>query len=132
MSGPSMLPTLAAGGEVIIEDRLSVRLDPDKFHRGELLIFKSPLHPARMVCKRVAGLPGDVICVDPTGEKAPSTEHVVVPKGHLWMVGDNASWSRDSRTYGPVPMGLIYSRLRARVWPIKDFKIFGSNLSYID
>jgi inner membrane protease subunit 1 len=60
-------------------------------------------------------LPGDVICVDPTGQLAPSTEHVVVPKGHIWVSGDNAADSRDSRLYGPVPMALIHGRLFARV-----------------
>lgn len=115
MAGPSMLPTLANDGEVVVIDKLSTRLNPYNIQRGELLILLSPLDPQRTICKRVAGLPGDIICVDPTGEAAPSTEHVKIPKGHVWIMGDNAEASRDSRTYGPAPIGLIQGKLRARV-----------------
>ena len=34
-----------------------------------------------------------------------------VPEGHVWIVGDNLGTSRDSRKYGPVPMGLITGKL---------------------
>ena len=114
-TGPSMLPTLAASGEVVVEDCLTHRLFPEKLARGDLLILESPVQRGYFVCKRLIGLPGDVVCVDPTGQLAPSTEHVVVPKGHIWISGDNAAGSRDSRMYGPVPMALIHGRLLARV-----------------
>src|SRR5271156_4261269 len=114
MYGPSMLPTLAVSGEVVIEDCISVRLNPDKLQRGELVVLKSPLDPQRTICKRIIGLPGDTVCVDPTGRLAPSTEHVLVPKGHIWISGDNAAESRDSRLYGPVPIALVHGRLYAR------------------
>jgi inner membrane protease subunit 1 len=110
-----MLPTLAEGGEIVIEDRISVHLNPGKLQRGELVILSSPLEPQRSICKRVIGLAGDTVCVDPTGQLAPSTEHVLVPKGHIWIVGDNAAESRDSRWYGPVPIALVHGRLYARV-----------------
>ncbi|KAL0580283.1 hypothetical protein V5O48_001700 [Marasmius crinis-equi] len=132
MAGPSMLPTLANEGEIVIEDRLTYRLWPESLARGELLILKSPIDPNRIICKRVIGLPGDTICVDPTGEKAPSTEHVVIPKGHVWISGDNAAYSRDSREYGPVPMALIQSRLYARVWPLRSATIFRNNSRILD
>ncbi|KAF8917717.1 peptidase S24/S26A/S26B/S26C [Mucidula mucida] len=109
-AGPSMLPTLAARGDWIIEDRLSVRRDPVTFARGEIITLKSPQDPLQIVCKRIVGLPGDTICVDPTGQYAPSSEHIVVPRGHVWVNGDNLPYSRDSRRYGPVPMGLIQGR----------------------
>lgn len=35
---------------------------------------------------------------------------IQVPEGHVWLEGDNLSWSRDSRFYGPVPMALIKGR----------------------
>jgi len=115
MAGPSMLPTLDNSGELVVESILPYRLFPNHLARGELITLTSPVNPSRIICKRVLGLPGDIICVDPTGIKAPSTEHVVVPKGHIWIVGDNASWSRDSRDYGPVSMALIRGRIAARV-----------------
>lgn len=42
---------------------------------------------------------------------------IVVPKGHLWLEGDNSENSIDSRTYGPVPMGLVQSRAAVRLYP---------------
>ncbi|KAF6766386.1 peptidase S24/S26A/S26B/S26C [Ephemerocybe angulata] len=132
MEGPSMLPTLGNEGEIVVVDRLSTRLDPYNIARGELLILLSPLNPKRYICKRVVGLPGDVVCVDPTGQQAPSTEHVRIPKGHIWIMGDNADASRDSRIYGPVPIGLVQGKLRTRLWPPSKFQMFGSNMTYID
>src|SRR5882757_9077660 len=110
-----MLPTMAVDGEAVIENRLSFWLNPGCLNRGDLVTFESPLAPGRMVCKRLLGLPGDIICVDPTGSKAPSSEHVVVPRGHIWLMGDNADLSRDSRDYGPVPLSLVRGTLCARV-----------------
>ncbi len=113
MDGLSMLPNLAETGEVVVEDCLTYKFWP--IQRGDLVTLKSPLDPSRIICKRVLGLPGDIVCVDPTGRLAPSTEHVIVPKGHIWIMGDNATYSRDSREYGPVPMALVQARLAYRV-----------------
>jgi len=132
MYGQSMLPTLAVSGEVIIEDCISVRLNPGKLQRGELVILKSPLDPQQFICKRIIGLAGDTVCVDPTGQLAPSTEHVLVPKGHIWIIGDNAAESRDSRMYGPVPIALVHGRLYARIWPLRDFTIFRNATTIIE
>jgi len=126
--GPSMLPTLSVSGDLIVEETLTINnpgLRPLK--RGDLVVMISPLDPRAQICKRVLGLPGDVICVDPTGEYAPSTEHVVIPKGYIWIVGDNASMSRDSRVYGPVPSALVRGRVIARISPWKDRTIFRNN-----
>ncbi|KAA1468643.1 LexA/Signal peptidase [Dentipellis sp. KUC8613] len=130
--GPSMVPTMAEKGEMVIENRLSFWLNPNGLQRGDLVTFTSPLTAGRTVCKRILGLPGDIICVDPTGEYAPSTEHTVIPKGHIWVIGDNAAISRDSRTYGPVPLSLVRGTLVARVYPFKDRTIFGKNVTVLE
>lgn len=141
-----MIPTMSAEGEVVLENRL---ITPSKLKRGDLVTFISPLDPTRMVCKRLIGLPGDIVCVDPTGTVAPSTEHVVIPKGHLWLTGDNADMSRDSREYGPVSMSLVKGKLIARVcmhfarenvphaddsqiWPLSEAGRFRNNFQYLD
>lgn len=123
MAGPSMEPTLGDRGEWVIENRLSYTLFPNSIARGDLVTLRSPLDPYRIICKRVLGLAGDVICVDPTGRLAPSTEHVIVPKGHVWISGDNAAMSRDSRQYGPVSVGLIMGKLSARVSRSVSFNV---------
>jgi signal peptidase I len=39
---------------------------------------------------------------------------VVVPPGHVWLEGDNAVNSTDSRYYGPVPAALVKGRVVVR------------------
>ena len=141
-----MVPTMSHTGEWVIENRW---IKPERLQRGDLVTFISPLEPGRVVCKRLIGLPGDVVCVDPTGRLAPSTEHVVIPRGHVWMSGDNAEISRDSRDYGPVSLALVKGKLVARVccywvlrlsymlkglqiWPLKDAGWFQNSFRYID
>jgi len=127
--GPSMLPTMNASGDWVLENRW---VNWKQIQRGDLVTVRSPLDPNRLICKRVIGLPGDIICVDPTGQYAPSTEHVVIPRYHVWLSGDNAAWSQDSRKYGPVSMALLKGKLVARVWPLRDAGFFRSNFNYID
>ena len=43
-----------------------------------------------------------------------------VPDGHCWLLGDNLPESRDSRTYGPLPLALIQGKVTARVWPLSE------------
>ena len=40
---------------------------------------------------------------------------VKVPKGHVWVEGDSAEDSVDSRSFGPIPYSLIQSRVFYRV-----------------
>ena len=110
-----MLPTMSVSGEIVIENVISQKIDPNGLSRGDLVVLVSPRNPEQHICKRVIGLSGDIICVDPTGQYAGSTEHVVVPKGHVWVAGDNTKWSRDSREYGPVSINLVKGRIVARV-----------------
>ncbi|TSM20269.1 Mitochondrial inner membrane protease subunit 1 [Bagarius yarrelli] len=44
-------------------------------------------------------------------------ELVAVPRGHVWLEGDNLQNSTDSRSYGPVPYGLIRGRVCFKLWP---------------
>ena len=96
----------------LVQDSLSHRLSPPRIQRGDLVVALSPTNPKRSICKRVLGLPGDSIMVDPRDLDSP---HVVVPRGHLWLQGDNYNNSTDSRVYGPVPMGLVRGKVYARV-----------------
>jgi signal peptidase I len=43
---------------------------------------------------------------------------LVVPKGHVWVEGDNPLLSIDSRHYGPVPLELLEGKLIWRLWPL--------------
>jgi inner membrane protease subunit 1 len=117
MNGPSMLPTFSGDpSEVVLEEMITHTLFPNTFlNRGDLITFESPIIQGRLVCKRLIGMPGDLICVDPTGQYADPNEHIIIPKGHVWVCGDNLTVSRDSRMHGPVPMGLVKGRIVAKV-----------------
>jgi len=40
-----------------------------------------------------------------------------VPKGHMWLLGDNLENSSDSRSYGAVPIAMLYGHVWMRVRP---------------
>lgn len=42
-----------------------------------------------------------------------------MPKGHVWLEGDNLRNSTDSRCYGPVPYGLIRGRICFKVYVLR-------------
>lgn len=104
--GPSMLPTLNAAGDIVVMDRITPRLKRIKV--GDVVICKSPTDATQTVCKRVAALEGDEV----PGLRA------TVPPGYMWLLGDNASNSTDSRTYGAVPTALIKGRVMCRIYPL--------------
>lgn len=92
---------------------------------GDVVVVQ---HPQRYgtVCKRVLGLPGDIV-VRPPPPRNPRVRRslkqrenlVVVEDGHVWLEGDNSMNSSDSRVYGAVPAALIVGRVVCRVWPLR-------------
>ncbi|GAA6058547.1 hypothetical protein JCM10212_006986 [Sporobolomyces blumeae] len=114
-TGASMFPTLPHTGTFVLHSALSLRLRP--LDRGNLVTAISPLDPSHQVLKRVIGMPGDTVCVDPSGERGRVDEWCKVPQGHVWLAGDNASNSTDSRDYGPVPIAMVRGRVVAKIWP---------------
>ncbi|XP_033727281.1 mitochondrial inner membrane protease subunit 1-like [Pecten maximus] len=105
-SGISMQPTIYSG-DVILGDRLSIA--QRKLENGEIVLCKSTEDPFMYVCKRVIAMEGERVY-----NKGRYTK---VPKGHLWIEGDNKSKSHDSRNFGPVPYALVYTKAFYRVWP---------------
>lgn len=142
-----MEPTLYSNN-VLLTDHISTRLG--KIHRGDVIIAKNPNVPKQLICKRIVGLPGDLILAQDAGETntaidaLPDTyvsdepinatdvkeedsgkpeikyKKVVIPRGHVWIEGDNSGNSSDSRHYGPIPQGLIQSKVLCRVYPFNQ------------
>lgn len=104
-----MLPTIAARGDVVLVDKISLRWRP--IESGEVVTCDPPSGGRSAVCKRVVGTAGSKVLI------AGHRQALTVPPGHVWLAGDNASNSSDSRFYGPVPLGLLRGRVRGRVWP---------------
>lgn len=113
--GPSMLPTINITGDIVAVERISPRCS--LISVGDVVLLRSPENPLKTVTKRVLALEGDAITflLDPS--KGFATKTVLVPKGHVWVQGDNIYESRDSRQFGPVPYGLIEGRAFCRIWP---------------
>lgn len=106
-TGPSMEPTILSH-DVILTDRWTpVR---GRLHVGDIVVARSPSEPRQNVCKRVTGLAGD-LAVSGTGITCR------VPRGHVWLEGDNRANSNDSRCYGAVPAALVLGRVVCKLWP---------------
>ncbi|CAZ83782.1 unnamed protein product [Tuber melanosporum] len=115
-TGASMLPTINVAGDWIVISKLYSR--GRGIGVGDMVSYVRPVDgPGMHVSKRIIGMPGDWVVVDP--EKG--DEMVKVPRGHCWTTGDNLPFSNDSRHYGPVPLALIRGKVIARFKPMPKF-----------
>lgn len=103
-----MEPTLESNN-ILLTEHVTPRIQ--RLRRGDIVIARSPSNPKQNICKRITAVSGDKV-----RGSFPSRSQIV-PKGHVWLEGDNSGNSADSRIYGPVPEGLIRSRVVCRVWP---------------
>ncbi|KAL5119667.1 hypothetical protein ACEQ8H_002513 [Pleosporales sp. CAS-2024a] len=108
---------------------------------GDVVTYTHPLFPNQHGCKRIIGMPGDFVSVMTPGRRDEDTEakdveekwarvkeHVIqVPEGHCWVAGDNLDWSRDSRLFGPLPLGLVRAKVLAVVMPFRHAKWLGAD-----
>lgn len=144
--GYSMLPTLQ-DGEYVLVDTLSYRLHAP--NRGDIIIFHPPVAPSQNYVKRVIGLPGDrvevrhgTVYIDGTALSEPyihmpdtySWGPRVVPRGDLFVLGDNRDESYDSHLWTnsqgrPLPFlseKEIIGRAMLAYWPFSDLHLFNA------
>ena len=131
----SMVPTLEVGDRVFV-NKFIYRFHEPK--RDDIIVFKSIGDSTEGgqedLIKRVVGLPGDEISVQDgvlfvNGERQeepyvnprlPDTSSfapMTVPKGEVFLMGDNRADSRDSRFFGPVPFENIEGEAFIIFWP---------------
>eukprot|EP00744_Colponema_vietnamica_P021974 GILI01031510.1.p1 GENE.GILI01031510.1~~GILI01031510.1.p1 ORF type:complete len:208 (-),score=4.41 GILI01031510.1:41-664(-) len=119
VQGPSMLPTINQAGDLLLIDKLTPRFTGYEY--DDVVIAKSPTKLNAQVCKRIRAMEGDAIYVPPLPDNPDCCgQWVTVPKGYVWLEGDNSLQSNDSRYYGPVPLALVTGRVVCRVWPMRD------------
>ncbi|KZT12811.1 LexA/Signal peptidase [Laetiporus sulphureus 93-53] len=117
--GRSMQPTLnpdwSQWRDIVVFDRFAIRIK-HQFDRGDVVALLSP-SDSKLIVKRIVALEGDTIKTLPPYPDA----EVRVPKGHVWVEGDEPFHSEDSNTFGPVPLALIDSKLSFVVWPLDRY-----------
>ncbi len=128
LSGLRFAPVRGASMEPALHDGQILcfaPLAPGGLQRGEVVVFRSPLDPSLRYVKRVAGLPGDELRFQDgflrvngrvvpwgAGGYPPGFRLAVrVPEGSFFALGDHASVSYDSRSFGPVPLERIQGRV---------------------
>jgi signal peptidase I len=135
----SMAPTIpACDGRTLAEGFTYRWRDP---HRGEIVAFHAsgevggPVTPDAdsrdlSLSKRVVAIPGDEVVgrdgnVYVNGFKIDDIETepfppVAVGQDEYFVLGDNRSFSQDSREFGAVPRDAIFGRVVIGYWPVRD------------
>ena len=104
-----MRPTLRAG------DRLLV--DPTEYRArgpqcGDVIVLGDPDDRRRWLVKRVAALAGQPF----PGPVVPGDDDRVPPQ-HVYVLADDRTAGRDSRSFGPVPVSSVVGRVWYRTAP---------------
>jgi signal peptidase I len=120
----SMSPAIHRGDWIVTRD-LSLN-DRQALRRQDIVLFRFPLGTAGRAVKRVVAIAGDNVAI---GDRSVTVDgHTIpiagapsegaarrrveaVPKGHVFLLGDNAALSIDSRSLGPVPEIEVVARV---------------------
>ncbi len=145
VSGSSMVPTFSDGDYLLI-DELTYRFRVPE--RGEVVVFRYPKDESVYFIKRIIGLPGEKVQVkenkitifnDSNTEGFALDEGYVsksypiigsgtftVPDNSYFVLGDNRSYSFDSRNWGVLPKNDIVGLVQIRLWPPVSLKVFAA------
>ncbi|MDI6868364.1 MAG: signal peptidase I [Coprothermobacterota bacterium] len=132
----SMHPTLEEG-DFILVNKLAYKLGTPQ--RGDIVVFMPPGGQVQKpYIKRVIGLPGETVDIkdgkvfvngseleEPyaLGETSGGKfNHLVVPEGTVFVMGDNRMNSSDSRFFGPVSIASLEGKTFLCFWPFSHFK----------
>ncbi|KXG09973.1 signal peptidase I [Anoxybacillus rupiensis] len=145
VKGESMLPTLQNDNRLIV----SKFSKWEGYKHFDIIVFNAPDSKEKYI-KRIIGLPGDTVEMkhdtlyingkaynEPylkTWKEKNETEGLVtgdftlqeitnkkvIPKGYVFVLGDNRLVSKDSRYFGLVPMKDIVGKAVLRIWPVDE------------
>ncbi len=128
----SMVPTLEINDRVLVNKFIYRFTEPKP---GDVVVFSSVDDRNTDLIKRVVAVAGDRVAVrtgrlfiDGKPQREPFTNKkfpdrsfsapITVPKGHVFVMGDNRANSSDSRVFGPLPKENIEGEAFLRFWPL--------------
>ncbi len=147
VDGPSMMPTLNSNDKMLV-NKLSYKIgEPERF---DIVVFHAP--EGKDYIKRVIGLPGDrleyrddTLYINGKAYDEPYLEEYkkevidgpltepfnlkeltgrdTVPEGHIFVMGDNRRYSKDSRHIGFVSLDEVIGETKLVIWPIKNIRV---------
>ena len=137
VKGASMEPTFH-DHEYLVIDEISYRFKEPI--RGDVVVFRYPRDPKQFFIKRIIGLPGETVQItgnrvyingqqidEPYLEEDTQTRNdivVTLEPAEYFVLGDNRSFSLDSRTFGPLPAEYIVGKTWIRGWPFNKIMVF--------
>ncbi|MCV6603671.1 MAG: signal peptidase I, partial [Porticoccaceae bacterium] len=139
MPSSSMLPTLKPGDFILVDTRYYGESAPNV---GDIIVFTPP-HSASPFVKRVVAagedtveLKGNVLFLNSEEVDEPyirlsdsntrlkNLSLTTVPKGYIFVMGDNRNNSADSRVWGAVPVERVIGRV-TDIWMSSDSSRIG-------
>lgn len=134
--GSCMQPNLYTG-ERLLGNKFIYRFEEPT--RGDIIVFRYPPNPRKVFVKRIIALPEETIEIrsgkvyvngstlaepyltnTPHGDFPPQK----VPRGCVFVLGDNRDASNDSRSWGNLPMKNIQAKAWLRYWPVSRVAVF--------
>jgi signal peptidase I len=127
VDGSSMAPTVLHGDRLIV-DKLAYRFGAPA--SGDVVLFRSPVHPDEAYVKRIVARPGDTIVIrsgkvfvngapfrephiPPEFQSHENWGPYPVPDGFYMVLGDHRNRSSDSRAWGPISHRAIIGKIRS-------------------
>lgn len=137
VKGASMEPSFF-DHEYLVIDEISYRFKEPV--RGDIIVFRYPRDPKQYFIKRIVGLPGETVQITGNqvfingervqedylaeGEQTRGEIVVTLQPEEYFVLGDNRSFSLDSRSFGPLPRQYIVGKTWIRGWPFNKVMVF--------
>jgi signal peptidase I len=134
--GASM-DTTFANGQYILTNKLAYKFGQPTY--GDVIVFESPENQDIDYIKRIIATEGDRVMISQNGVfvngkrmdepyiQQPTSlidggylmdgQEIVVPPGHVFVMGDNRPRSSDSRVFGPIPLQDVIGEVFFRYFP---------------
>lgn len=132
-------------GDMVFAEKVSYHFsDPEP---GDIVVFSDPQVPSRTLIKRVIATEGQTVdlrdgkvYVDGVALDEPYTQGLpsyplntvgnvdiiypyTVPKGDVWVMGDNRTNSSDSRYFGPIDKDTVFGKAFVIYWPFESMAL---------